>query len=96
MPLPFTADAFFEVFARYNAATWPVVVGLWVAAAGALLAVVREPGARSSRLASAVLAGLWLWGGVVYHATYFASINPAAWGFAALFVGEAGLLARTV
>jgi hypothetical protein len=40
-----------------------------------------------------VLAALWLWGGLVYHATYFTSINPAAWGFAALFVGESGLLA---
>jgi hypothetical protein len=93
MSLPFTTDAFFEVFARYNAATWPVVVALWVVAAGALWAVVREPGEKSSRLASAGLAVLWLWGGLVYHATYFTSINPAAWGFAALFVGESGLLA---
>jgi Family of unknown function (DUF6064) len=93
MSLPFSTDAFFEVFARYNAAVWPVVVALWVAAAGALGAVVRAPGARSSRVASAVLAALWLWGGLVYHATYFTSINPAAWGFAALFAGESGLLA---
>jgi hypothetical protein len=93
MSLPFTTDAFFEVFARYNGATWPVVVALWVAAASALGAVVRAPGERSSRVASAVLAALWLWGGLVYHATYFTSINPAAWGFAALFVGESGLLA---
>ena len=93
MNLPFTTDAFFEVFARYNLATWPVVVALWVAAAGAVAAVARRPGARSSRLASAVLAVLWLWGGVVCHVAYFTSINPAAWGFAALFVAEAGLLA---
>lgn len=93
MSLPFTTDAFFEVFARYNAATWPAVVALWVAAAGAVVAVLRVPGERSSRLASAVLAVLWLWGGLVYHATYFTSINPAAWGFGALFVGEAGLFA---
>lgn len=93
MSLPFTADAFFEVFARYNAGTWPVVVALWVAAAAALVVVVSAPGERSSRLASAMLAVLWLWGGLVYHATYFTSINPAAWGFAALFVGQSGLLA---
>jgi hypothetical protein len=92
MSLPFTTDAFFEVFARYNLAAWPVVVALWLAAAGALVAVARAPSERSSRLASAVLAGLWLWGGLVYHATYFTSINPAAWGFAALFVGQAGML----
>jgi hypothetical protein len=93
MSLPFTADAFFEVFARYNAGTWPGVVALWVAAAGVLVVVVSAPGERSSRLASAMLAVLWLWGGLVYHATYFTSINPAAWGFAALFVGQSGLLA---
>ena len=92
MSLPFTTDAFFEVFAGYNRAAWPVVVALWVAAAGALVAVVRAPGETSSRFASAVLAGLWLWGGLVYHAAYFTRINPAAWGFAALFVGQAGLL----
>lgn len=93
MSLPFTTDAFFEVFARYNLAMWPVVVALWLAAAGALGAVVAAPGERSSRFATAVLAALWLWGGVAYHAMYFTSINPAAWAFAALFVGEAALLA---
>jgi hypothetical protein len=93
MSLPFTADAFFEVFARYNAAVWPVVVALWVAAAGVVVTVVRAPGDRASRLAAGVLAVLWLWGGVVYHALYFTRINPAAWGFAALFIAEAALLA---
>jgi hypothetical protein len=93
MTLPFTADAFFEVFARYNAAVWPVVAALWVVAAGVVVTVVRVPGERASRLAAAVLAVLWLWGGLVYHAAYFTSINPAAWGFAALFIGEAALLA---
>jgi hypothetical protein len=93
MDVPFTADAFFEVFARYNAATWAAVIALWVGAAGVLAAVLRAPGERSDRLAAAVLAVLWLWGGLVYHATFFTSINPAAWGFAALFVGESGLLA---
>ncbi len=89
--MPFTAEAFFEVFARYNTAVWPAVVVLWLAAAVALGAVVRVPGESSSRLASAVLAVLWLWGGLVYHATYFTRINPAAWGFAVLFVVEAVL-----
>jgi hypothetical protein len=93
MTLPFTADAFFEVFARYNAAVWPVVVALWVVAAGVVVTVVRVPGEGVSRFAAAVLAVLWLWGGLVYHAAYFTSINPAAWGFAALFIGQAALLA---
>ena len=93
MHLPFTADAFFDVFARYNAALWPMVVLLWLAAVGALVAILRAPGPRSSAVAASVLALLWLWGGAVYHAAYFTSINPAAWGFTAMFVVEAGLLA---
>ena len=94
MHLPFTTDAFFEVFAHYNVALWPLVILLWLAALGALVAILRAPGPRSSAVAASVLALLWLWGGVVYHAAYFTSINPAAWGFAAMFVVEAGLLAR--
>lgn len=92
MTLPFTVEAFLEVFARYNVATWPVVIGLWLAAAAALAGVVRSPGARSNRTATAVLLALWWWGGIGYHAMYFTSINPAAWGFAALFIIEAALL----
>ncbi len=91
--LPFTVEAFLQVFARYNDATWPVVIGLWMMSVAALAAVALVPGARSSGAATAVLVALWCWGGVAYHATYFTSINPAAWGFAALFVVEAGLLA---
>ena len=93
MQLPFTTVAFFEVFARYNVALWPMVVLLWLAAVGALVAILQAPGPRSSAAAASVLAALWLWGGAVYHAAYFTRINPAAWGFAALFVVEAGLLA---
>lgn len=93
MHLPFTTDAFFEVFARYNVALWPLVILLWVAALGALVAILCAPGPRSSAVAASVVAALWLWGGVVYHAAYFTRINPAAWGFAAMFVVEAGLLA---
>jgi hypothetical protein len=94
MPLPFSREAFFEVFARYNLALWPVVLALWVAAAAVLAATVSRPGRRSTnRAAGLLLAVLWLWTGGVYHALYFAAINPAAWSFAALFVVEAGLLA---
>jgi len=33
-----------------------------------------------------VLAFLWLWMAVVYHAGFFADINPMAWVFALIFV----------
>ena len=35
-----------------------------------------------------LLAGHWLWAGLVYHALFFTAINPAAWLFAALFVAQ--------
>jgi hypothetical protein len=44
----------------------------------------------------ALLAFLWLWMAVVYHALYFRSINPAASVFAAIFLLQAALLAWTV
>jgi hypothetical protein len=37
----------------------------------------------------ALTAVHWAWPGVAYHAMFFTRINPAAWFFAALFVGEA-------
>ena len=95
MRLPFTADAFFGVFAHYNRAWWPAALALWVLAAVAVIEVVRSPQPRTDRLATVVLTGLWMWGAVVYHAAYFTAINPAAWVFAGMFVLEGAILAWT-
>ena len=40
---------------------------------------------------AAILSLLWLWNGLAYHLAFFAPINPAAYGFAALFVLQAVL-----
>jgi len=82
MQLPFDAEAFFEVFAAYNAAVWPAQVGL---SALALLAVVLlgVRAAWAGALIAAILAILWAWVAVAYHALHFARINPAAYAFAA-------------
>ena len=92
MSLPFSADAFFDVFARYNLALWPAALALWLSAGAVLLAIVRSPGRRTDRLVAVVLVALWVWGGAVYHAVYFTAINPAARAFALLFLVQAGLL----
>ena len=85
MRLPFDATQFFAVFARYNAAVWPAPIVLAVLALGA--AVLAAPGRdRSSRVASGILALLWVWMGAVYHLGFFRSINPAATVFGALFL----------
>jgi Family of unknown function (DUF6064) len=39
-----------------------------------------------------LLATLWIWNAVAYHALLFTSINPAAWLFAGLFTVEGVLL----
>ena len=90
--LPFTEQAFFDVFARYNAAIWPVHFIAHGLALGAGLATMR-PGAWSDRFVSVVLASLWLWTGIAYHLMFFAAINPPAIAFGLLFVAEGLVLA---
>jgi hypothetical protein len=45
------------------------------------------------RFICATLAVFWLWIGVVYHLRHFSVINPAAFGFGALFILQGVLLA---
>lgn len=88
MDLPFTLEQFFDVFARYNTAVWPVQVLLNLLALAAIVLVFR---ANKSAAIAAMLATLWLWMGIAYHWMFFASINNAAYVFGALFVAQ-GLL----
>ena len=93
MPLPFTKEQFFDLFAAYNEALWPAAAALWIASAAicALRLSTARPG---DRWISALLAGHWAWSALAYHAAYFTRINPAAWLFAALFLGQAVLFVR--
>lgn len=89
--LPFTVVQFLDVFRAYNVAIWPaqiVAYGIGVLA----VMLLRRGGASAGRIITAILASMWLWTGAVYHAAYFATVNPAAWGFAALFVLQGLLL----
>lgn len=80
MSLPFTSEAFFGVFTRYNEAVWPAQIALnGIAAACIVLAF--GGGGRSGRWISALLAALWLWTAIAYHFAFFSQINPAAWVF---------------
>ncbi|HET7618417.1 MAG TPA: DUF6064 family protein [Gemmatimonadaceae bacterium] len=90
MPLPFTREQFFDLFAAYNTALWPAVVVLWIASAAVSLRLLalRRP---SDRWVSALLAAHWIWSAVAYHAVFFTRINAAAWLFAALFLVEGTL-----
>jgi hypothetical protein len=89
--LPFTRDQFFDVFAAYNTAVWPVQLAL-LAAALAMIGALRLQ--KDNTWVGWALAGLWVWTGIVYHAVFFAAINPLAYLFAAAFVAQGALIAR--
>jgi hypothetical protein len=92
MSLPFTQLQFLEVFGRYNEDVMPLQLALFLLALSAFGAlVVRRRD--SDRVISAILAGLWLWMGVVYHLMYFREINPAATLFGAAFLAGAAIFA---
>ena len=93
MQLPFTREQFFDLFAAYNEALWPAVVALWTASAVtvAVRLTARHP---HDRWVSALLVGHWAWSALAYHVVFFTRINPAAWFFAALFLGQAVLFFR--
>ena len=83
MTLPFTTDEFFQVFAAYNQAIWPLHPLLTLVAA-ALLGVALLAPPKAGRVVSLGLGLLWAWLGVGYHLAFFREINPAAPLFAAL------------
>jgi hypothetical protein len=83
--LPFTLDQFLSVFSAYNAAIWPAQIAAYALGAVAVAALFR-PGRTADRIISAILALMWLWTGAMYHGLFFAGINKAAFGFAALFI----------
>lgn len=89
--LPFSREAFFAIFASYNAAVWPAQVVLYgLAVALVVLALRDRPGAH--RAVALGLGLLWVWTGVVYHWLHFTVINRLAWSFGALFVIQGALL----
>jgi hypothetical protein len=91
MQLPFTLSQFLDLFARYNEAIGPAPILLSLLAIGALL-LPAAPWRWRHGAVRWILALLAAWTGVVYHWAFFTRINPAAWLFGLLFVGEAAVL----
>jgi hypothetical protein len=92
MMLPFSRAEFFTVFARYNESVWPAQAVLYALAIIVVVLALRRSVA-ASRGTPAVLAVLWLWMGIVYHAGFFADINPVALVFAVIFIVQSVLFA---
>src|SRR5512144_2823110 len=78
--MPFTSDAFFDVFRSYNEHIWPAQLLL----TGAEIAIVLAP-----RVRAWLLASLWVWCAIAYFWIEFTDINPAGWLFGALFLAGA-------
>lgn len=93
--IPFSREAFIEVFRTYNEAAWPAQLVLTVLALGAVVGALRGT-RRAGAFAGVVVVVLWSWMAVAYHWIYFVRVTPAAWLFGAMFIGEAVLLARAL
>jgi hypothetical protein len=90
--LPFSHDAFVDVFRLYNQAIWPAQVVAY-GLAGLALASLLRPSPGADRLALGLLAGMWLWTGILYHGLFFSAINGAAIAFALVFALQGGFFA---
>ena len=89
--LPFTPEQFLFVFVSYNKAIWPIQIGAYLLGGIAVALLFRKPPG-GDRAIAGVLAAMWLWTAISYHALFFANINKAAYLFAALFVVQGGYL----
>lgn len=90
MPLPFRIEPFFEVFARYNLAIWPMQV-LAYALGLACVALAVQPTRRSSPFIAWALGLLWIFTGARYHLAFFSAVSPAAIPAGVLFIVEGAL-----
>lgn len=85
MDIPFTTEQFFEVIRNYNQAVFPAQVVILLLGIASIFLL--HSGERvKNRFIGVFLGVLWIWTGIVYHLIFFTSINPAAYGFGALFV----------
>ena len=92
--LPHTREVFLRLLEQYSEAIWPLQ--LFVYALGLLIvASIAWPYKASDRLISGLLAAIWLWLGIVYHAIYYFTINWVGGVFTLFFVLEGVLFVWT-
>ena len=89
--LPFTPDQFLAVFASYNDTIWPIQIGAYQLGGLAVALLFWRPQG-ADRVIAGILAAMWLWTGIAYHALFFSAINKAAYLFGALFVIQGSYL----
>jgi len=91
--MPFTAEQFFDVFARYNNAVWPAQAFLNLLAV--LVVILCFKKGSPSALVPSALGVLWIWTGGVYHLMFFSAINPIARVAGWLFIAQGILFLYT-
>jgi hypothetical protein len=92
MDLPFTRDAFFDVFARYNLAVWPAQY--FLLALGVTVPLTLIGRRRFVTISGTVLGILWMWAAIVYFTMFFSQVTPVAYAYALAFVVEALLIVQ--
>lgn len=80
MNVPFTVEQFLNVIRDYNLAVWPMQIIFYLFSILVVYLLARKT-TYSDRLINVVLALLWLWMGIVYHLSFFTTINKAAYVF---------------
>jgi len=85
MNIPFTPEQFFEIFAKYNSAIFPVQILILLMGVACLL-LIHSSKPYKNKLIVGFIGLLWLWIGIVYHLTFFTEINKAAFVFGGLFI----------
>ena len=85
METPFTIEQFFGVFERYNSSIFPIQ---WIIIVLGIVAVFLIHSRKNIKhnLIAGFLGFLWLWTGIVYHLSFFTSINKAAYVFGGIFI----------
>lgn len=93
--MPFTPSQFIALFERYNSAVWPLQLVTLAAAITVLGLLAARPRRRSTDVAIlAVLVGFSVTTGAGYFLCGFTQLSPAGYPFAAIFLGEAAVLAH--
>lgn len=90
--LLFSQDTYFRLFELYNRDVWPLQIAAIALGFAMLWLVRRGSGRNGARIAAGILALTWVWVGWAFFLERYATINPAASYFAALFGLEALLL----
>ena len=90
MQIPFSKEEFLNIFKSYNLSVWPLQI-LFILVALVLIYLAVSKKKNSNIIINSVLAFYWMWIGIVYHISFFAEINPAAYIFGVFFITQSVL-----